>query len=51
MQITCLRCGKTVKNDFPRSKIPTQVEFNAYMRSVGWELDHNKRLCDKCASS
>ena len=51
MQITCLHCGKTVKNDFPCSQMPTQIEFNAYLRSMGWELDHNKRRCLKCASS
>lgn len=51
MQISCSGCSRTVKNDLPRSQMPTQIEFNDHMRNAGWNLDHNKRLCLKCASS
>jgi hypothetical protein len=51
MQLTCRKCGRTVKNDFPRSQMPTQIAFNDHLRSAGWKVHHNGSLCLKCVSS
>jgi ribosomal protein S27AE len=54
MQLSCSRCGRTVKNDLPRSQMPTQIEFLGWLRSAGWSIGKvpdNKQLCHKCASS
>ena len=54
MQLACSRCGRTVKNDLPRSQMPTQVEFIDHLRSAGWSIakhPDNKQMCLKCVSS
>jgi hypothetical protein len=54
MQLTCSRCGRTVKNDLPRPQMPTQVEFLKHLRDAGWsiaEVPNSKQMCLKCASS
>ena len=63
MQLTCSGCGRTVKNDLPRSQMPDQLAFLERLRAAGWRAEHHygsearsgqtseKRLCHKCASS
>jgi ribosomal protein S27AE len=63
MQVSCSRCGKVVKNDLPRSEMPSQIEFLDRLRVAGWDVMHHqsgttgreggsseRRLCPKCAS-
>jgi hypothetical protein len=51
MQLSCSGCGRTVKNDLPRSQMPDQLAFLDRLREAGWRLGVNTRLCSKCASS
>ena len=63
MQLTCSGCGRTVKNDMPRSQMPDVFAFHERLRAAGWQAEHHygsgaqggrtteKRLCHKCASA
>lgn len=54
MQLTCTGCGRTVKNDLPRSQMPDQIAFNDHLRAAGWSINKtpdDQHKCLKCASS
>jgi hypothetical protein len=54
MSLTCSKCGTTVTNDLPRSKMPHHLDFIEELRGLGWsfaKLPDNKQRCPKCASS
>lgn len=54
MSLTCTRCGRTVKNDLPRSQMPTQLEFIGHLRSAGWSISkvpNDKHMCMKCTTA
>jgi hypothetical protein len=53
MQLTCAGCGRTVKNDLPRSQLPDHLAFIDRLHSAGWSIakyPDNKQKCLKCAS-
>jgi len=56
MSLTCTRCHATVKNDLPRSQVPTQLDFLHELRAAGWSICdkawfNQTHKCPKCASS